>query len=203
MNGSFVAISLMPGPIPNDEAVYHAKANHSWEEAETVAKEHVAHILVSVIGGSMSNKEAAELHVKVCATALKQKHATALDSLGTLFQPQYYIDLANALIKDMESFPIYNSVYFGVYQGSEENTTSLYTYGLQYFNKKEIEIVNSHQEPKVLYDFLVDIASYVIDSDVTLMDGETIGFTEEQKLPITVSKAVALDPNTETIKIEY
>ena len=52
-----------------------------------------------------------------------------------------------------------------------------------------------------VYDFIFDIIYYVVGSDVELRDGETIGFSEEQKLPITVSKGVALEEDT--IKIEF
>ncbi len=38
-----------------------------------------------------------------------------------------------------------------------------------------------------LRGFVLDIASYVLEQDVTLRDGETIGFSEGQKLPITRS----------------
>jgi hypothetical protein len=41
----------------------------------------------------------------------------------------------------------------------------------------------------------------VLECDVVLNDGETIGFSEEQKLQITVSPGIALPGDT--IKIEY
>lgn len=52
-----------------------------------------------------------------------------------------------------------------------------------------------------LYEFLIDIANYVITCDVKLNDGETIGFSAEQKLPITVTKGVVFEEDT--IKIEF
>ena len=39
----------------------------------------------------------------------------------------------------------------------------------------------------------MDVTVYVISEDVVLQDGETIGFTEEQKLSITCSEGVAVD----------
>lgn len=47
---------------------------------------------------------------------------------------------------------------------------------------------------------LWDIANYVITEDVVLRDGETIGFSEEQKLPITRSKGVAVEGDSLKIK---
>ena len=51
-----------------------------------------------------------------------------------------------------------------------------------------------------LYDFLLPVLDYVLRQDVTLRHGETIGFTEEQKIKITESKAVYLDGNS--LKLE-
>jgi len=47
-----------------------------------------------------------------------------------------------------------------------------------------------------LYYFLLSILQYVLGSDVTLKDGETIGFSEDQKIKITESKAVYLEGNS-------
>jgi hypothetical protein len=51
-----------------------------------------------------------------------------------------------------------------------------------------------------LYDFLTSTLSYIIEEDVTLEDGETIGFSEDEKIPITESKGGYLDGNT--LKLE-
>ena len=48
---------------------------------------------------------------------------------------------------------------------------------------------------------MISIATYVIDTDATLRDGETIGFSEEQKLSIKLSKGILLDGKT--LKITY
>lgn len=61
---------------------------------------------------------------------------------------------------------------------------------MEAFGKKEMEIIASSQNPEDIYYFLQGVADYVITSDVILQDGETIGFSAEQKF-ITHSKAVA------------
>lgn len=48
---------------------------------------------------------------------------------------------------------------------------------------------------------LQDVSAYVIECDIELKNNETIGFTDEQKLRITVSKGAALVEDT--IKIEF
>ena len=61
--------------------------------------------------------------------------------------------------------------------------------------------LDSAYSPGELLEFMTDVAAYVIESDVVLRDGETIGFSEEQKLPITKSPSAVLDG--ETVKIKF
>ena len=90
-------------------------------------------------------------------------------------------------------------VYFGLYQCVEGN--NVYTYGMTAFGKEEIEILGSKHSLTELQGFMLEIAYYVIGLDVTLREGETLGVSEEQKLPITRSKGVSVEGMT--LKIEY
>ncbi len=81
---------------------------------------------------------------------------------------------------------------------NQENTTALDSLG-----KKDLEIIDSKENAEDVYSLITDISLYVIDYDAILLDGETIGFTEDQKLSLTESPAVALDPTINTIKIGY
>ena len=53
-----------------------------------------------------------------------------------------------------------------------------------------------------LYYLLLSILQYVLGSDVTLKDGETIGFSEDQKIKITESKAVYLEGNSLKLDVQ-
>jgi len=68
------------------------------------------------------------------------------------------------------------------------------------FGKQEIEIINSKLSLEELYEFVANIATYVIDSDVTLKSGQTLGYTEDQKVKITSSKGVFVDG--ESLKLD-
>ena len=48
---------------------------------------------------------------------------------------------------------------------------------------------------------LLNIAGYIIQEDVTLQDGETLGYTAEQKLPITRSQGINVEGMS--LKIEF
>lgn len=195
VDGMMVAVSLMPGPVPNGEAVVNAGTNMNWPEAVNVAETHKAHILVIVLNREQSQLDAAVLYVKVCAGCLRQPNASAINTLGSVFSPEFYIEAAEAYLEN-DSFPIWNLVFFGLYSNDRGKTFCGYTYGMDVFGKKNLEIIDSPQSPEDIQNFLVSIAGYVIESDVTLKDGETIGFSAEQKLLITESAGVALDEST-------
>ena len=199
-NGMILTASLMPAPIPDNEAIEQAKTNYRWDGAVEAAERHKAHLLVSVINrGDMDNIEGAKHYVKLLANATKQEGCLGINILGTVIHPQMYYDFAK-LYDENDDFPIENIVYIGLY-GDENNTVSGYTYGIEQFGKKELEIIKSSEEAEEVYNFLASISDYIITSDVVLNDGETIGFSEEQKIQISVSKGIALDG--ETIKLGF
>ena len=95
--------------------------------------------------------------------------------------------------------PVYNWIWFGLYQ--KQNRIYSYTYGLTAFGKDEIEVLDAKATPVDVRNFLFSMVYYVLSSDVTLHDGETIGFSKRDKHAITRSKGVALPGMT--IKIAY
>ncbi len=196
-DGMLAAVSLMPAPIPNGEAEENAANNYLWPEAVETTKGHTAHLIIAVLGKDHSPYDAGELFVKLCSTCLNQKNALGVYTSGTVFEPAFYHDAAR-MMQD-GSLPILNWIYFGLYQGKEG--ISGYTYGMTLLGKEEIEVLEANTSPSDLRNFLVDIAYYVLSSDVTLHDGETIGFSEDQKLPISRSEGVAVDGYS--LKIGY
>lgn len=201
IDGMTAAFGLMPAPVPNGEAVENAKTNYRWPDAMKVAQEHKAHLLAAILPGEHTFAEAGIALVKLCSCALKQEHATGIYTAGTVFAPDFYIDFADVYLHN-DMYPIMNLVFFGLYSRDNGKTFCSYTYGLKScFGKDEIEVIDSQHEPQELIDFMADVASYVVEGDVLLQDGETIGFTEEQKLPITKSKSEVL--GGETLKIGF
>ena len=138
------------------------------------------------------------LYSKLACAALADENSIGIYTSGTVFAPDFYRDVCSSLHEN--ELPIPAWIFIGLY-GSEEGS-SAYTIGLEQFNKMELEILNSEQEPADLHAFLCNISDYLISQNVTLQDGETIGFSAEEKLSITRSLAVA-GVAEETLKIDY
>lgn len=191
---SIISVALMPAPIPDGEAEYHAQSNYMWKDAVETVKQHKAHLLVTVMG---KGAPVGEILVKVIVSLCRQGGVLGIYANETVYQPELYMDFAKVL--DEGGFPVFNLVWIGLYKG--ENGMCCYTCGMNNFGYDEMEVIDSSAESNELFGFMADIADYVINENVTLKDGETIGFTEEQKLPISKSTGVAVEG--ESLKIRF
>lgn len=192
-----IVISKFPATIPNEEAEINAENNWMWEEAVEVTKTHKAHIVVAILGDEEDLISRGLLYTKIMATCCKQEKAIGVFTSGVVFEPSYYMKSAE-MIRDGE-LPIFTWVWFGLYR--TENGLSTYTYGMKDFGKLELEILDADEDAGKLLSFISAIASYILQDDVELKDGETIGLSEEDIHQITLSKGVALPEKT--LKISY
>ena len=193
------AVSLATYPIPNGEAEGNAENNYMWEDAVKVAKEHCAHIMVAVLGKEEDLLEKGKLFTKVVAACCRQEYATGIYTSGVVFEPRFYEGFADMMQDD--ELPIFNWIWFGLWR--DENGMNGYTYGMDVFGKDEMEVLGTDAEPSDLRDFLASLASYVLENDVELHDGETIGFDADDKHTITRSPGVGLPEEQMTLKISW
>lgn len=203
-NNLMIAITFVPAPVPADEVEHFARANYMWKSAVEDTKDHKAQLLVAILGGETDQRKRGRMFAKVVSSCLNQKNAIGVYADGAVYEKTFYREAAEMAKND--GLPVLNLVWFGIYR--DDKQAGIYTYGLRKFGKDEIEVYVTPENGDFttvdfngIRAFLLDISTYVIDSDVILRDGETIGFTAEQKLPITKSKGLAVDGDT--LKIEY
>ena len=199
VGGMMLIVTLFHGHIPDNEAENNAENNYMWPEAVEAAKAHKAHIMVAVLGEEEKLLERGKLFTKAMAVCCKQKYATGVYTSGVVFEPRFYEGFADMMKED--ELPIFNWIWFGLYRS--EGGLNGYTYGMDVFGKEEMEVLNANDEPGELRDFLASLASYVLACDVTLKDGETIGFSADDKHTITCSPGVSLPEEQMTLKIAY
>ena len=131
------------------------------------------------------------------STLLKAPTALGVYTNGTVWLPDYFC----AVAKDLKDghLPLMDLVFVGLVQ--YEKGICGWTNGLRAFGKDELEIRDSQQHPKDVHMMLLNTAGYIIEEDVTLHDGETLGYTAEQKLHITRSEGVNVEGMS--LKIEF
>lgn len=189
-----VACSLMPTPVPNNEAVEAAKRNYLWKNAAEATAKHGAHMIVAVLN-KYDALDQQELLAKVACSLLKLDNAIGIYKAPTVYEKDFYINFAMSIDKGECPVPIY--VYVGLY--AEEGKVYAFTSGMSVFGKLEMEVLGTQLQPNELLSFMFTICEYVITEDVELKDGETVGFNDEDKIPVHVSAGVSVPG--ETIKL--
>ncbi len=197
IGGNRVVITRFPAPVPNGEAELNAENNYMWPEAVEVTKTHQAHIFVCILGNEGNLVDKGTLFVKLMDTACCQENVIGVFTSGVVFEPNFYRDVASGIKEGV--FPILDLIWFGLYGGPKG--ISAYTYGMDVFGKANMEILDTDYEPGDLLECISNMATYVILDDATLKDGETIGFSADDKRKITYSRGVSL-PEEMTLKIE-
>lgn len=184
------ACSLMPNPVPNGEAEACAKNNVLWPKGSEETAKHKAHLLVAVMDRERPLEQSLLL-CKLASCAMKLKNAIGFYHNPTVYEKEFYVK--NAEVMKDGDLPMPIMIHAGMYlsQAAGGSVLSGFTYGLRRFGKEEIEVLGSRAQPQELFGFLMSVAEYVIGEDITLRDGETIGFSEDEKLPITLSDAVS------------
>lgn len=197
VDGAMIAVGYMPAPVPEGEAERFAANNCFWPGAVEAAASHRAHLMVAVLPRDMEPLEAGKTYVKLISSCLEDENAIGVYTSGTVLEPAFYQKGTAAM--EQGELPILNWLYFGVYE--KEQGYGAYTIGMDAFGKDELEILASRHTPEELRKFLFDVAYYVLEGDITLKDGETIGFSEEQRLPMKRGDGVAVEGHS--IQIAY
>lgn len=194
---SKIFISLMPVPIPSQEAELNAENNYMWKGAVEAVREHKAHLTVAVLDQDSDPRDSGQLFVKVMACCCKQRSALGIYTGSTVVAPRPYAELAQSMKEGQ--LPILNWIWFQLYRS--ETGLCCYTDGMRHFGKEEMEILDADGKPTEVRDLLVRFASYVLEHDVELHDGDTIGFSKDDRHTITSSEGVGQTGST--LKISY
>lgn len=192
VGNAICAVGMMGIPVPNGEAVANARNNFMWREAVEAATAHKAHIIVAVTGATATLRERGLLHAKVIAACCRQANATGVYVNRVVLEPLFYEQSADVMLEN--SLPIWNWVWIGLAVDNDRNVRA-YTSGLDVFGKDELEIVDvpNGVDPLTLAKvrvILIGVAEYILESDVVLADGETIGFSADDKHSIRRSPGV-------------
>lgn len=198
VDGMEAVLALIPSPVPRREAEEAAVCNYLWPNASKVVRNHKAHLSITVLGPDASLMDRGLLLVKLASSCCLQLPAAGIFTGPAVYQAGLYRNLAS-VIKDGR-LPVFNWVWMGLYK--TEHGCGGYTYGLELFGKDEIEVVNTAAKPDRLRSFLGAVASYVLEEHVVLQDGDTIGFSGGEHLPVTLSPGAALSGNTLKISLD-
>lgn len=199
INSEMVALAYMPVPVPWGDIQGTAQYAYNWMTAEQDLKDHTGHAIVSVMAGKKSPLERFRILSQLLYSVLLTSNSVGIYQGGEtlLIQRELYLEIAEDLKQG--EIPVPAWIYIGLRKA--ENGNSAYTYGLTNFRKQEMEVLNSNMGLEELHDLLSNIASYVIKNDIMFKNGETLGYTHDQKIKITSSKGKLVDGQSFKLEI--
>jgi hypothetical protein len=199
IDGYRVGIANMPYSVPEDEIKSITEYNYFWKKGAEEAAKHKGHIILSVLNAGKNPVIENLLFTQVAASILKNSKSLGIyiGERTLLLKKDFY--LTNTEMMSDKNLPLYNWLYFGLRKSNGKR--SIYTFGLADFNKKEIEIVNSDKSLEDIIETMYDLVHYVIISNVTLKDGETVTIPGGPKLNVIESQGIYLEGST--FKIDY
>lgn len=198
IKGEMVALAAMNVQIPWVEIQGTAQYAYNWITAEKDLENHNSHNIVTVISSYNSDIERFKIFTKVLSSILATTNCIGVyqGTQSLLIPKEQYLDSADALKQNKIPFDLW--IYIGLRKTDSGNNA--YTYGLTSFDKLEMEFINCKLELQEMYEFLGNICAYVINSNVKFKNGETLGYTVDQKIKISQSKGIFVEG--QTLKLE-
>lgn len=199
VSNATVMIAFLDYPVAPAEIRTAAKLSWLWRTAGQEAGAHKAQAVISVIGASGKTLDLYKIFTKIAGGVLENTSSSGFYMSGQylLLSKDFYLSAARNM-RDNQTIPLYCWVYFGMIQ--ENESSNGYTYGLQEFGLKEMEVVNSKQSLADVHAVLYDAALTVIQYNMELKDGQNFTTAEGQKLTARLSKAAFQEG--ETMKLE-
>jgi len=195
------AVALMPTAIPWSNLEGPCATAWWWPEAAEHVNRHKSHILVALVGkkGNTIQRSMMLTHLTAAVAANTDAAGIYWGGGALIHEPQAFVEQAKQLSPD--DLPLYLWIDFRMEQNDAESIR-LYTTGMKVFDQKEIEIPRSTKSAAEILDFAYSIAAYVLTSDKTIQDGETIGRTEEEKVQVTFAPSM-WDAETTVMQLDF
>ena len=197
VNEATISLMLLDVPVPEEEADYYAQGCYMWEDAVSEVKTHQAHIIVSTLGKGLSTIDGLLLQNQLVDACMQLDGAFAVYGDEVVWPKHIFQDIMKDYLNG-KILPIMLWVYLGIVTNDEGS--HIYTMGLKKFGHYELETLPNSILLQDLHSFMYNVVCYIIEQNVTLNDGETIGMSETQKCQITLSDGLFLDEKT--LKIE-
>ena len=197
-SGATVMIAQLNYPADPIEIRAAAQLSWLWGNATQEALQHQSQVVISVIGDAGKTLETHKLFTAIAAEILESTASSGvyMNSQYLLIPKGFYSAAAHNML-DNQTIPIYCWVYFGM-----PGDGGGYTYGMEDFGLKELEIVHSEHSGADVHGTLYDAAISVLKYNNHPQDGDTIVTEEGSKIPVRATKGVFLE-GREVLKLEY
>jgi hypothetical protein len=175
-------LAHMPVPIPGGEAEDNADGNFMWPNGREEAAAHASHVVV------MQKDDQARTPVQSALVLSKLALASLriFDGLGVYWgnasvcnSRKVFEDFCEDISEQSLAVPVW--LRFQLVGGSE-SAIGMYTLGMDQFGLMDIEVEQSKLNIQELFEFVANLAHYLILSGPIISDGSTVGGTPDEKI---------------------
>lgn len=100
--------------------------------------------------------------------------------MGVMQPPAMITELSEMLTKGQAPMPLWINIRL-----HQPALTRARTLGLGNFGHLDLEVIDSKRSGEDVYNFLANVANYIVTSDTYLLPGQTLGYTKDESLDIT------------------
>ena len=177
-------IGMMGAPVPEEDIEYACMNSFLWPEAKKKLEKHKSHMIVMCLGdfGSGIKKGLALSRVIAAATECHDTAGVYWGYAATVHSPEMFRKNIKGAGEKPEDLPTLAWVGYLREAGEVEGTVNFYTRGLTAFGAKELEVLNSKEEPAEIFEFLTGISTYLLMNGDVIKDGDTVGIEGGEKI---------------------
>ncbi len=173
-----------------------------WPNDRQFNVDYQAHTIVTILPeGDDKDREASVLLSQVVASLVaisRQTIAVYWAAANHLILAELFRELATTVLPN----PLFDIwVALNVGQRPEDGVVTAHTMGLNNLGLMDVEIPNSTKNSKDTYEFLTNIAFYLLDNGLIIKDGDTVGESAEERIRAVYAGSL-VDPLKTVIQLE-
>ena len=195
---SFVA--LMPAAVPNGEADHASRFSLSSFRDDWTLPPHIAHLIVTFHGGSNTSVlEGLSRFTSVLAAVTKTSDAVGVywGDAGATHDSEFFTSIA-AKEEVVAKLTLWSGVSIA---REKDGRLSFLSLGMNQLNLPDLLLVAGESSANVAVETMYDLLAYVAQRGEALPDGDTIGRSDDQRLPVRYVKS-PLDAKKKVWRVE-
>jgi hypothetical protein len=181
-NGRTTFVAFVPAPVPDGEAEQFVPYSISAVGSGWQLPEYPAHAMVTLMGDEDTvTIESLDLFTKVVAAVVESSTAVGVywGATGATHNAEFVLDVANA--EGLLPVMLWNGI--SIADGGP-GRLSMLSLGMEQLGLPNLMLTTPSERGNAAIEMMLDLLNFLIERGEPIPEGDTIGFTAEQRLPI-------------------
>ena len=187
---AMVALALMPAPVPAGDLEGPCATSWMWPKGRSAneVKAHKSHLLVTCMLGKATGIQRRLIISQVIGLLAKDPNVMGIywAEAGMIHYPEVFMGMAEPGDVDLLATNMWIDFRVGK---NPDGTSTMFTQGLAALGLMEIEYPKCKMPPAELREWGQNIAKYLLDNGLVLLDGQTLGATADEQVKIRHTKS--------------